>query len=186
MQEIEVKVYTDGACSIQGFGNYSPGGWGALIMCKDEAKKLSGCKRTTNAPEMELLGFINGLEEGINMALNEYADNDEVSAVKVHIYCDSAYVVNSVIKGWVKNWENNGWRTVQRKKVKNIGLWKEYLEIDYWAKAVNAVLKCNLTVCVHKVKGHSGDPFNEIVDEIAVAAKEGVIRNMKKDPRCKW
>ena len=88
----EVTIYTDGACS----GNPGPGGWGAILMYKENKKEISGGKKDTTNNVMELTAVIEALK------LLKYP-------CKVKLYSDSAYVVNSIEKGWIYSWRKNGW-----------------------------------------------------------------------------
>ena len=123
-------------------GNPGPGGYGALLMHGDHAKELSQGYRLTTNNRMELLAVIVGLE-----ALKR-------DGVTVDVYSDSKYVVDAVEKRWVFGWEKKGY-----KGKKNPDLWQRFLRV--YRKH---------TVRFHWVKGHAGDPLNERVDAIAVAA----------------
>lgn len=137
----KVTIYTDGAAK----GNPGNGGYGAVMLSGKHRKELSaGFKRTTNN-RMELLSVIVALEQLKN-------ENTEVE-----IFSDSKYVVDSVEKEWVFNWEKNGFA-----KKKNIDLWRRFLKV-YRKHQVK----------FHWVKGHAGDPLNERCDQLAVAAAEG-------------
>ena len=138
-------IYTDGACS----GNPGPGGWGAVIL--DEKKNetnISGEEKSTTNNRMELVAPI--------MALRKIK-----KASKIIIYTDSTYLKNGITT-WIKNWEKNGWKSANKKPVKNKDLWitlsklsKEQI-IDWkWVKA------------------HAGNKYNEIADKLATKA----IRN---------
>ncbi|NMP32495.1 ribonuclease HI [Thalassotalea sp. M1531] len=145
-----VKIYTDGSC----LGNPGPGGYGALLVYKQHNKELSqGYTETTNN-RMELLAPIKALE-----SLNE--------PCKVTITTDSQYVRQG-ITNWIHNWIKNNWRTASKQPVKNVDLWKllyqevQRHEIDWqW------------------VKGHSGHPENERVDDLARIAASG--KNLVED-----
>ncbi len=133
-----IKIYTDGAAS----GNPGPGGYGALLISGRHRKELSeGFKLTTNN-RMELLAVIKGLE-----AL-KYPGCD------VTVYTDSRYVADAVSKGWLFQWEKNGF-----KKKKNPDLWNRFLKI-YREHNVKFVW----------VKGHANNPGNERCDQLAVEA----------------
>lgn len=137
---MSIEIYTDGAAK----GNPGPGGYGALLRFKGKEKELSdGFRKTTNN-RMELLAVITALE---NLKSTKY---------KVTVYSDSKYVVESVEKGWVFNWQKTGF-----KKKKNIDLWKRYLDLHkiYKPKFI-------------WVKGHAGHAENERCDQLAVKAAE--------------
>lgn len=137
----EVTIYTDGAAK----GNPGNGGYGAVLLAGKYRKELSeGFKMTTNN-RMELLSVIVALEQL------------KKPKMTVNVISDSKYVVDSVEKGWVFNWEKKGFA-----KKKNIDLWKRFLKI-YRQHQVK----------FHWVKGHAGNPLNERCDQLAVAAAEG-------------
>ena len=135
-----VEIYSDGACR----GNPGIGGWGVLIRYGDAEKKLYGGEFTTTNNRMELLAVIVGLEQLKN--------NDS----QVLVYSDSKYVVDSVEKKWVFQWEKKHF-----KGKKNIDLWKRFLTIYNKHK-----------VTLNWVKGHAGHPENERCDYLAVEASE--------------
>jgi len=138
------KAYTDGACK----GNPGPGGYGAIILQDDKIiKKLSGNREDTTNNRMELLAVIKVLE---------WLERDS----KVEIYTDSNYVLKG-IKSWLANWTNNGWKTSGGKEVKNKDLWERI-----------AVLQERHQIDMFKVKGHSGDEFNNRADQLARDAIE--------------
>ncbi|MHB1315215.1 MAG: ribonuclease HI [Christensenellales bacterium] len=148
----KVAVYTDGACSY----NPGPGGWAAILMYRDSQKEISGyCEQTTNN-RMELFAVISALK-----ALKE--------PCKVTIQSDSAYVVNAFDKGWIINWEKNGWKNAKKDPVENQDLWKlllEYLKIHQ--------------ATFHKIKGHSDNPYNNRCDALA---REEITKHRVKDEK---
>ena len=135
----EVIIYTDGACS----GNPGPGGWGTILMYKDNKKEISGGLKNTTNNVMELTAVIEGLK------LLKFPCN-------VHLYSDSAYVVNAFNQNWIKNWVKNNWKTSDKKDVKNKELWQELLSLTKTHK-----------VTFYKVKGHADNEFNNRCDELA-------------------
>ena len=137
----EVTIYTDGACS----GNPGPGGWGAILMYKDNKKEISGGKKDTTNNVMELTAVIEALK------LLKYP-------CKVNVYSDSAYVVNAFLQHWINGWQRNNWKTSDKKDVKNKELWQELIELT---KIHN--------VTFIKVKGHSDNEYNNRCDELARA-----------------
>lgn len=140
----QIQIFTDGSC----LGNPGPGGYGVVMIFNHHRKELSqGYKHTTNN-RMELLAAIAGLE-----ALSE--------TCQVDITTDSQYVKNG-INQWIINWKKNGWRTSDKKAVKNSDLWKK---LDHQVSKHK--------VSWHWVKGHSGHPENERCDELARNAAEG-------------
>lgn len=138
----EVIIYTDGACS----GNPGKGGWGAILIFGDVKKEISGFAEKTTNNQMELTAPIEALK-----LLKR--------PCKVKLYSDSAYLINTFVKGWLKNWKKNGWKTADHKDVKNKELW---VQIDQFNQRHN--------IEWIKVKGHADNEFNNRCDELAVSA----------------
>ena len=137
----EVTIYTDGACS----GNPGKGGWGAILIYAKEKKYMSGSKQLTTNNQMELTATIEALKAILKPS-------------NIALYTDSQYVKNG-ITSWIFNWKKNGWKTANKKPVANKDLWIELEKcVDFH------------TVNWFWVKGHSGDHYNEIADELAVKA----------------
>jgi ribonuclease HI len=133
-----VTIHTDGACK----GNPGPGGWGALLAFGDHEKELFGGESLTTNNRMELTAVIRALE-----ALKRDCDVD--------LYTDSQYVKNG-IQTWIHGWKKNGWKTSDRKPVKNAELWRELDD-----------LAARHRIRWHWVKGHNGDPGNDRADALA-------------------
>lgn len=144
--EDSVVVYTDGSCS----GNPGRGGWGAVILADGSEKRMSGGEKLTTNNRMELMGAIEALETIL--------DDRSLRDRKIIMYCDSQYVKNG-IQTWIKGWKKNGWRTANKEPVKNQDLW---VELDETVQKLSIEWKW--------VKGHAGNKYNEICDELAVAA----------------
>ena len=140
MERKKVILYTDGACS----GNPGPGGYGAILIYKGIEKEISGGELNTTNNKMEIMAVIKGLEY-----LKEPCD--------VTIYSDSAYVVNTIEKGWIYSWEKNNWIKSDKSRVKNIDLWEKMLEL----------MKVHNITFV-KVKGHADNEYNNRCDKLAV------------------
>lgn len=141
----DLFAYTDGACS----GNPGPGGWGVLLLAKEgdqvlKERTLQGGEPETTNNRMELLAAIHALE-----SLKR--------ASAITIVTDSAYVKNGVTQ-WIYGWKRNGWRTSNKKPVKNVELWQRLEEAQ-----------ARHQVCWEWVKGHAGHPENERADELARA-----------------
>ena len=134
----EVQIFTDGACS----GNPGPGGWAAILRMGEKERELSGGEKHTTNNRMELMGVISGLE-----ALKR--------PCTVRIHTDSKYVMDGATK-WIHGWKKNGWRTADKKPVKNQELWMA-LDAEVARHTVHWVW----------VKGHAGDPGNERADALA-------------------
>ena len=149
-----VTIHTDGACS----GNPGPGGWGAILAFGDKEKELMGGEPHTTNNRMELMAAIAAFE-----ALKR--------PCAVDLYTDSEYLRGG-ITGWIKSWKNNGWRTADKKPVKNVDLWQR-LEAALGEHRIQW----------HWVKGHAGHALNERADQLArdglVAARAGAIGAMK-------
>lgn len=134
----DIKIYTDGACS----GNPGPGGWGAVLLSGKHRKDISGTAKNTTNNRMELSAVIESLKLLKNPS-------------EITIYTDSKYVMDGITK-WIFNWKKNGWKGSNKKPVKNVDLWQDL----------------DKGISQHKaewiwVKGHSGDFYNEVADDLA-------------------
>jgi ribonuclease HI len=138
MTDGAVEIYTDGACR----GNPGPGGWGVLLRFNDKEKELWGGEAGTTNNRMELMAAIRALE-----ALKRPS--------RVKLYTDSLYVMKGITT-WIHDWKRRGWRTAEKKPVKNEDLWRQ---LD--ALAVKHEIEW------HWVKGHNGHPENERADQLA-------------------
>jgi ribonuclease HI len=134
----KIQIYSDGACS----GNPGPGGWGAILISGEHRKEINGGEQLTTNNRMELKGAISALE-----ALKKKSDVD--------LWTDSNYVRQG-ITAWIHGWKKNGWKTADKKPVKNAELWQE---LD--------ALRSKHNVTWHWLKGHAGHPENERADELA-------------------
>lgn len=139
----QVVIYTDGACK----GNPGPGGWGALLEYNGRQKPLKGGEALTTNNRMELTAAIMALE-----ALRE--------PCQIRLYTDSVYVRSGLLE-WLPGWKARGWKTADKKPVKNQDLWQR---LD--AAAARHEVEW------HWVKGHAGDPGNEAADRLA---NEGIL-----------
>ena len=139
----KVEIFTDGACK----GNPGPGGWGAILRSNGKERELSGGETPTTNNRMELMAAIEALK-----ALKK--------PCHVQLWTDSNYVRDGITK-WIHGWRRNGWKTSDKKPVKNAELWQALLDatephrIDW-----------------HWVKGHAGHPENERADALACAEAE--------------
>jgi ribonuclease HI len=140
-----VTIHTDGACK----GNPGPGGWGALLAWGDHEKELFGGEAHTTNNRMELTAVIRALE-----SLKR--------GCEVELYTDSQYVKNG-IESWIHGWKKNGWKTSDRKPVKNADLWRE----------LDALVAQHI-VRWHWIKGHSNHHGNERADALANRGVGGV------------
>ncbi|MDA9980468.1 MAG: ribonuclease HI [Candidatus Pelagibacterales bacterium] len=136
-----INIYTDGACS----GNPGPGGWGAYIDNAGLVTELSGREEDTTNNRMELKAVIEAL-------------NSFTSKTNLNLYTDSKYVMDGSSK-WIENWKKNGWKTAQKKAVKNQDLWIELDKLVHFHQ-------------IHWVwvKGHDGNLGNERADYLATSA----------------
>ena len=133
-----VEIFTDGACS----GNPGPGGWGAILRWKGHEKELRGGEAQTTNNRMEMMAAIAAIESVKRRAI-------------IELYTDSNYLRDGITK-WIHGWKKNGWKTSDKKPVKNVDLWQR-LEKAIVTHKVN----------FHWVKGHAGHPENERADELA-------------------
>ena len=145
---VRITVYTDGACS----GNPGPGGWGAILIAGGHRRELSGGAAETTNNRMELMAAISALE-----AIKQ------PSAVDLNT--DSVYMRDGITK-WIHGWKRNGWRTADKKPVKNV---------DLWQRLEAAVTRHRVTW--RWLKGHAGDAENERADELA---REGMAPFKRK------
>lgn len=138
-----ITIYTDGGCKP----NPGAGGWGAVLIYDQHRKTLSGGAEQTTNNQMELTAAIEALE-----ALKE--------PCRVHLYTDSQYVRKGITE-WIENWARNGWKTAAKKSVKNQALWQR----------LHAATERH-DITWHWVKGHAGDEYNEMVDQLAAEARQ--------------
>ena len=137
----KIELHTDGSA----LGNPGKGGWGYILIFKGHKKTGSGGVKHATNNQMELMAVIKGLEE-----VKEPCD--------IQLFSDSKYVLDGLEK-WIHNWKSKGWKTANRKDVKNKELWIELDELRHKHK-----------IDFNWVKGHNGDPLNEEVDKLANSA----------------
>lgn len=140
---MEYHVYTDGACQNNQAPGGQPGGWGCVFV---DGPSYSGFDARTTNNRMELTGAIEALKH-----------TEPGSAVS--IYSDSAYVINAFLQNWFKGWFARGWKNAKGQPVENQDLWRELYQ-----------LASERRVQWIKVKGHAGNKFNEMADQLAVGA----------------
>jgi len=138
----EIVIYTDGGCS----GNPGPGGWGIVVIADGVAKQLSGGEKLTTNNRMELTAAI--------MALTVIHNTDGFAQRPVTVNIDSQYVKNGITT-WIKGWKAKGWKTADKKPVKNQDLWVKLDELN-----------SGLNVNWNWVKGHAGVEYNEVCDSL--------------------
>ena len=136
-----VTIYTDGACS----GNPGPGGWGAVLVYGEHEKELSGGEKDTTNNRMELMAAIASL-------------NALKARCRIDLYTDSTYVMKGITE-WMPAWKARGWKTADKKPVKNDDLWKQLEEAA-----------SHHDITWHWVKGHKGHAMNERADQLARSA----------------
>ncbi len=141
-----IYIYTDGACK----GNPGPGGWGALLQYNQHKKEINGFSLETTNNIMELTAVIEALS-----IIKKTSD--------ITIITDSNYVKDGITK-WIDNWKNKGWKTANKKPVKNKELWEK---LDS--------LRNNHNITWEWVRGHAGNPGNEKADELA---NQAIINNL--------
>jgi ribonuclease HI len=142
-----VRIYADGACK----GNPGPGGWGAILRYGNEEKEIFGGEGQTTNNRMELTAVIRALEALKKPSL-------------VEVYTDSQYVQKGISE-WLRDWKRRGWKTADKKPVKNKELWEE---LDR--------LQAQHRVSWHWVRGHAGHPENERADQLANLGVESLSR----------
>ena len=138
----EIIVYTDGGCS----GNPGPGGWGIVVIANGEARQLSGGEKNTTNNRMELTAAIS--------ALSVIKNTPSFNGKKITVNIDSQYVKNGITV-WIKGWKQKGWKTADKKPVKNQDLWQQLDDLN-----------SSLDVEWNWVKGHAGIEYNEICDQL--------------------
>jgi ribonuclease HI len=152
-EQKRVDVFTDGACS----GNPGPGGWGAILRYGEREKELCGGEPATTNNRMEMMAAIKALE-----ALSE--------AVEVHLHTDSQYLQLGITT-WLKQWKKRGWKTADKKPVKNVDLWQR----------LEAAISHH-RVRWHWVRGHAGHVENERADLLARQGMEPFLKNKPAEP----
>lgn len=153
MEKTLVRIYTDGACSP----NPGLGGWGALLISPThpgKPRELSGAEADSTNNRMELTAAVMALK-----ALTR--------PCRVELTTDSEYLQKGFTEGWLDRWQRNGWKTASRKPVANADLWRELL-----------ALSRQHDISWHWVRGHDENPYNNRCDELAVAARQQLKRDL--------
>ena len=150
-QQETINIYTDGACK----GNPGPGGWGAVLEDGDKQLCIAGRAEQTTNQRMELRAAVEALRQ------------TKGSGRSICLMTDSQYIQRGMTE-WLSNWKTKGWKTASKKPVKNVDLWKELDE-----------LACKHSAEWLWVRGHNGDPGNELADRLAGRAlTEGSIKEV--------
>lgn len=162
MPLVEMQIYTDGACEGNQFKK-NWGGWGYVVILNNKVfhRDSGGAQKTTNN-RMELFAVIKALEFAFDLTQKSSTPKTEYSFT---IFSDSAYIVNCIHQKWYIKWQQNNWKSSKGEDVKNPDLWKKLLQ--FYEK---------LSVQFIKVKGHMGNKYNEMADQLAVDA----IQQVKK------
>lgn len=150
-----IKIYTDGACS----DNPGPGGWAAVFPLSTYIEDIRGNEKQTTNNRMELKAVVKAFEWIKDK--HRKKENEIIKETKIELYSDSAYVINSITKNWLEVWKVNGWKTTKGDDVKNRDLWEEFYNVRKYLR------RFGYTIEFVKVKGHSGNTFNEMVDKLA-------------------
>lgn len=161
---MRVRIFTDGACSE----NPGPGGWAAVFNAANSCRTISGNERLTTNNRMELRAVVEVFKKIVRMEINKSKNAHH----EYDIFSDSAYVVNTINNNWLEVWQKNNWQTTKREDVKNKDLWEEFNALRLKAEGLG------ICITLNKIKGHSGNTFNELVDKLAreesIKAREGV------------
>lgn len=147
---MKVRIFTDGACSE----NPGPGGWAVVFNTASKCKTISGNEEKTTNNRMELMAVI----EAFRTILAKYRPDKDNT---YEIYSDSAYVVNTINNHWIEVWQKNNWQTTKHEDVKNRDLWEEFSLLRRETRSFG------ICITLIKIKGHSGNTFNELVDKLA-------------------
>ena len=146
---MKIRIFTDGSCS----DNPGPGGWAAVFNTEDRCNTLQGHELSTTNNRMELTSVVKSLEKILKKRNHE--------GIEYELYSDSAYVVNAINNHWIEKWKENDWMTTKQSDVKNKDLWEKLYILR------EAIIDANISLKIIKVKGHSGNTFNEMVDMLA-------------------
>lgn len=146
---MRIDVYTDGACS----GNPGPGGFAFVLKATGSDMKVWGFEEDTTNNKMELTAVVRGLRQALNVSTTD-------GKREIFIFSDSAYIIQAINQGWVLFWSQNEWKKKDGNEVKNKELWKLLLDL------LSRNTKKNKVKFI-KVKGHNGDPLNELADSLA-------------------
>jgi len=146
---VKIRIFTDGACSE----NPGPGGWGSVFNTDDKCLTISGHELETTNNRMELQAVVESIKKILSLKVPE-DDNYE-------LYSDSAYVVNAINNKWSDKWQINNWKTTKLDDVKNRDLLEQFMLYRERARLLGIYIQ------FFKIKGHSGNTFNEMVDKLA-------------------
>lgn len=147
-----IKVFTDGSC----LGNPGSGGWAVIMATPLGIEKVVGYSLKATNNEMELFAALTSLK-----VINDYVIDKDYGDYEFEIFSDSAYVVNTINNDWLTKWKRSGWKTAKGMPIKNKTLWQRML------LKMLILKKNNIKFTFKKVKGHSGNSYNEMVDKLA-------------------
>ena len=153
----EITIYTDGSS----LGNPGDGGWGVIFLTSKKEIEIGGYQKDVTNNQMELLAMLKALKTLAEKKVENY---------KIKIFSDSKYVLTGM-QEWIKNWKKNSWKTAQKKPVKNKELWIKIDDLKLFLEKDNKII-------LKHVKAHSGEKYNEQVDNIARTCAE-----MKKNKK---
>lgn len=165
---MKVRIFTDGACS----GNPGPGGWACVVMRGNDIVKMSGYKPQTTNNEMELYALYRAIKYVCESYTRDYDS--------VEILSDSAYCINALRQGWLHKWSINQWKKSDGTLISNQQIWEKlYSCLNVESKPIEGAWCMyykldELPIIFTKVKGHSGNTFNEMADELA---RQEIIKN---------
>lgn len=150
------RIYTDGACTNDSFG-----GWSAVFYTHKGIIIYSGYKKNTTNNRMELKAIIESLKKIIEYDEWYFQRNQKYSNVTYEIFSDSAYCINTICNYWYVQWRNNHWKNAKGEEIKNPDMW------DECGTLIEYVQDAGISVRFYKVKGHSGNPKNDVADMVA-------------------
>ncbi|MFW0870840.1 MAG: ribonuclease HI [Patescibacteria group bacterium] len=165
MKQFDLTVYTDGSS----LGNPGPGGWGALLLSRHSALELGGREDKTTNNRMELLALIKAFEKIAELSLMDY---------EITVYADSKYVLEGLTK-WLSAWKARGWKKSDNKPVLNQDLWQRLDDLQGFLIADNKLF-------YEHIRGHTGEIYNERVDDIARHFAEGKTVELFDGTRSKY
>jgi len=160
MKQKKITIYTDGSS----LGNPGDGGWGVIFLVGKKEFEIGGRKENVTNNQMELLAFLKALESLVKKNIKNY---------QITIFSDSKYVLIGITE-WINNWKKNNWKTANKKPVKNQELWQKIDDLKIFLETENELF-------FKYVKAHSGEKYNERVDDIRRWLAEGKEVDLKNN-----